>query len=240
MSSSVSAPAYHDHLRRFKPISLKFRGVYDRLEAGIEAARDILFDRWHRLDFGGLIPRDDLVTEFPTAQSQATAYEACSGAAVRTMVFEAMRAAARNGFAFDNFVDIGSGKGKACLYAAREFPFRRVIGVEFSPPLVAVAIRNARRLGMTNVEFVTQDATCYDLPAGNTLVMIFNPFEHQALEDFVVHNHDHFRTNQSMIGYSNDRHRPSLARLEFDTVYRDAILKRSIHQRRASAGSADS
>jgi hypothetical protein len=43
------------------------------------------------------------------------------------------------------FIDIGSGKGRVLLLAA-EFPFRKIVGVEFSPELHATAQRNLTRL----------------------------------------------------------------------------------------------
>lgn len=39
------------------------------------------------------------------------------------------------------FVDFGSGKGRALLCAAA-FPFKRIVGVEWSPDLCAIARRN--------------------------------------------------------------------------------------------------
>ena len=42
------------------------------------------------------------------------------------------------------FIDIGSGKGRAMLIAA-EFPFRRVLGIEFARELISVAVRNVGR-----------------------------------------------------------------------------------------------
>lgn len=39
------------------------------------------------------------------------------------------------------FLDLGSGKGRMVLSAAR-FPFRRIIGVELSNDLTAIARRN--------------------------------------------------------------------------------------------------
>src|SRR5690242_13468196 len=42
------------------------------------------------------------------------------------------------------FIDFGSGKGRALLMAS-EFPFRKVIGIEFSPELHAVAQNNIRQ-----------------------------------------------------------------------------------------------
>ena len=43
-----------------------------------------------------------------------------------------------------SFVDYGGGKGRVCMVAAQS-GFRRVVGVEFSPELCAVARRNMER-----------------------------------------------------------------------------------------------
>lgn len=44
------------------------------------------------------------------------------------------------------FVNIGCGKGKA-LVIAGQFPFRRLVGVEFSPSLVRLCRENMRKTG---------------------------------------------------------------------------------------------
>jgi SAM-dependent methyltransferase len=74
----------------------------------------------------------------------------------------------------DVFLDLGSGKGRAVFLAA-QYPFRRVIGVELSPELHAVAVQNLRRFG-SRVELVNADATEYELPADVTVLFLFNPF----------------------------------------------------------------
>ena len=64
----------------------------------------------------------------------------------------------------DVFLDLGSGKGRVVLEAARR-PFRRVIGVEISPELNAIAARNLeasrRRLRAQDVRFITADANAH-------------------------------------------------------------------------------
>lgn len=61
------------------------------------------------------------------------------------------------------FVDLGSGKGRVLLLAS-EFPFKKVIGVEFSPELHAIAEQNIRSYRSESqkcraVECICQDAT---------------------------------------------------------------------------------
>jgi predicted RNA methylase len=78
------------------------------------------------------------------------------------------------------FIDIGAGMGRAVLLAA-EMPFRQVIGVELHPALVRVARRNVaawRNAGRvkTPARIVQADAVEFALPAGPTVLFLFNPF----------------------------------------------------------------
>jgi SAM-dependent methyltransferase len=83
----------------------------------------------------------------------------------------------------DVFVDLGSGKGRAVLLAA-EHPFRRVMGVEISPLLHAIARRNverARGLKCRTIELVQADATKWAIPDDATVLFFFNPFDGEVL-----------------------------------------------------------
>jgi SAM-dependent methyltransferase len=79
----------------------------------------------------------------------------------------------------DVFVDLGSGMGRMVLRAA-EYPFKRVIGVELSPELHAMAVENLRGVGDRRqgceVELVCADVLAYDFPADATVVFLYNPF----------------------------------------------------------------
>lgn len=79
----------------------------------------------------------------------------------------------------DVFLDLGSGKGRAVLLAARH-PFGRVIGVELSDRLNAIARRNLaarrHRLRCRDVELVTADVVDYRIPDDVSVVYIFNAF----------------------------------------------------------------
>ncbi len=80
----------------------------------------------------------------------------------------------------DVFIDYGSGLGRAVILAAT-FPFRRVIGVEFSSELnqrAAAILDTVRgRLACRNIELITADAGTYELPDDVNVVYFFNPFE---------------------------------------------------------------
>jgi len=85
----------------------------------------------------------------------------------------------------DAFLDYGSGKGRVVILAAMR-PFSRVIGVEISEHLCAIARRNVRkarkRLLCPRVEIVTANAADYALPDEATVVHFFDPFRDEILE----------------------------------------------------------
>lgn len=82
------------------------------------------------------------------------------------------------------FLDLGSGKGRAVLLAAT-LPFRRVIGVEFSPHLSALAQHNLDvahpHLRCGHVELVTTAAEDYNVPDDVSIVYLYNPFKGEAM-----------------------------------------------------------
>ncbi len=80
----------------------------------------------------------------------------------------------------DVFIDFGSGKGRVVLEAAARYPFKRVIGVELSEELNAVARRNLEKLSgrliCPDVQLVTSDALEYQVPDDVTIAYFYNPF----------------------------------------------------------------
>lgn len=83
-----------------------------------------------------------------------------------------------------NFIDLGSGLGRVVLMAA-EFPFARVVGVEFSPQLHETAKDNLSRSSIRrqagSVELLLQDAREYTPPPGNCIIYMGNPFRENVM-----------------------------------------------------------
>jgi SAM-dependent methyltransferase len=79
----------------------------------------------------------------------------------------------------DVFLDLGSGKGRVVLLAAR-YPFGRVIGVELSDRLTSIARSNVEacraRLRCVRIELVTADVTTYPIPDDVSVVYMNNAF----------------------------------------------------------------
>jgi SAM-dependent methyltransferase len=77
------------------------------------------------------------------------------------------------------FVDYGSGKGRALLLAS-EFPFKRVIGLEFSPELHATAQQNIAKYHPPERKCAAVESLCMDfldfvLPLEPLVLFFFNP-----------------------------------------------------------------
>ena len=75
----------------------------------------------------------------------------------------------------DTVLDLGSGAGNDCFVArAATGPDGRVIGVDFTPEMIAKAKENARRLGHQNVEFRQGDIEELPLSACMVDVVVSN------------------------------------------------------------------
>jgi hypothetical protein len=78
------------------------------------------------------------------------------------------------------FVDYGSGKGRALLLAS-DYPFPRITGVEFSPELHQAALRNvARYRGPAQrcweIGSLCADAAAFDPPDAPCVLFFYDPF----------------------------------------------------------------
>jgi SAM-dependent methyltransferase len=85
------------------------------------------------------------------------------------------------------FIDLGSGKGQALLLAAH-YAFKRVIGVEYSETLTAIALANVRAAtGLTcqSVECICEDATEFDLPHDRAVLYLYDPFQGKVMDEVV-------------------------------------------------------
>lgn len=99
-----------------------------------------------------------------------------------------------------SFVDFGSGKGRVLLVASH-YPFREVVGVEFSPALHQIAEDNIRRYQSParrcrRVRSVCADATTFALPEHDCVLYFNNPFAEPVFAQVLAnvraaHEHSH-------------------------------------------------
>jgi len=193
---------------------------------GIE---DYLFEKMNRLNLEAIVNREILKTSVRSNLKHATFYQPITCRHLKFIFNEAMKTQ----IPFDHFIDIGSGKGKACFYAARTRKFKKITGVEFSMSLVKVANRNKSIDGHRNISFLNEDAATYSLPDAKCLIFLFNPFDDIILERFIANNYGHFKRHQSVIAYAYDVHRETLLLNGFRTIMRAADRKLSLYRFKA-------
>lgn len=141
--------------------------------------RDRDFDRIHAVETAGIVHLYglDIASE---NRELGTRYQATNPAVFRDLVA---------GLSIDYrdfvFVDFGSGKGRALILAS-EFPFRKIVGVEFSAELNEIARRNLEsfrsgRPHCPEFELVCVDAVQYDIPDEPAVLYFYNPFDERVL-----------------------------------------------------------
>ncbi len=75
----------------------------------------------------------------------------------------------------DTVVDLGSGAGNDCFIARAETgPEGRVIGIDFTPEMIARAQRNAQKMGFDNVEFYQGEIDKNPLPDATADIVVSN------------------------------------------------------------------
>jgi Methyltransferase domain len=204
-------------------LKYRFSEQIKRILFGFE---DRIYELVNGYDFSGVVPAKDLVTDYKISLEHATAYQAVWNRNLRELFKEAKK----TGYKFENFIDIGSGKGKACFYAHSKHMFDNIIGIDFSQPLLEIAIKNKGKIKSQNISFNNADASEYKLPQQNNFIFMFNPFDSVVLEKFITNNIEHFKKNNSLIAYANDIERLSLTKFGFETIFRNQSRKISLYR----------
>jgi SAM-dependent methyltransferase len=155
-------------------------GAVWALRAGASGRRRVkrlerAFDREHGVDTAGVVRLDELSFRH-VHKSRGVRYEG-----ILPEAFDALLDGVPIGDGELTFVDLGAGKGRALLLASL-LPFRRIVGVELSPELVAVAARNVERFAgprmrCHELSVECADATTWEFPDEPLLVYLFNPFD---------------------------------------------------------------
>lgn len=95
-------------------------------------------------------------------------------------LFEQIMQALPIDFAAFTLIDLGAGKGRALLMAS-DYPFKKIIGVEFMPDLCKAARENitnysGERRRCMQIGMACMDACDFKFPDGPLVVYLFNPF----------------------------------------------------------------
>jgi SAM-dependent methyltransferase len=133
------------------------------------------FDAEHGTDTSGLIAAEELLDSRHKKNIHNTGFYATAPS-----MFHQALARMQIDFECFTFIDLGAGKGRVMLLASN-FPFQRVLGVEFIPQLQAIATRNislyqpaARRC--QDVECLLSDVRDFVFPPGPLVIFMWHPF----------------------------------------------------------------
>ena len=147
----------------------------------------------------------------------------------------------------DVFVDLGCGAGRVLVLASCG-GYRSVIGVDIDANLLACASANVdcfrRRFGSHNsqVQLQNMSAGRYLIPAQNSTIFLFNPFDPVVMEQFLELNRERMQAVQVTFVCINPRVGEVLERFSFRAVHEwpHAEFARTVRVYRRSGDKADS
>ena len=150
------------------------------------------FDQLHGTDTSGLIPAGKIARGTTVKPAELTAYYGIAPSILQTLLdLWLQRLAPLAPIAQTVFLDVGAGKGRACLLASR-FPFLRVEGIELNRALARIALANVEiwqrtphAAQLAPIALHHADALRHLLPAEPTLAFLFHPFELPILRRFL-------------------------------------------------------
>ncbi|WP_281784575.1 class I SAM-dependent methyltransferase [Sinimarinibacterium flocculans] len=140
------------------------------------------FDLAHGIDTSGYIPAAECAGDSGMAAS-ISPYAGSQPSIIRTVLASLPHTSAYA------FVDIGCGKGRP-LVVASEFSFQRIVGVEWSPQIAALACANAdviaaRHPERARIEIEVGDATIVRAPTTNVVFYMYHAFDRELVAALV-------------------------------------------------------
>jgi hypothetical protein len=181
--------AFHGYMGTFKLCVTKaFQFIFwftpsHRRARTVAIDRDLEFDRKWGVDTSGFIVPDKSKVVGPN-WINGSGYQGIDPAALEQVLRE---------LPIDHehfsFVDFGSGKGRAILVAS-SFPFRKILGVEYSEQLIDIARHNLSRFPKNarrceEIDLVCADAATCLIPKGPLVIFLYNPFGKAIMEKLV-------------------------------------------------------
>lgn len=84
--------------------------------------------------------------------------------------------------ASDHVVDMGGGKGRACIYIADQLGCKAT-GIEYDADIFVQALENLKNMkSNAHVDFINQSAEKYEILEDENVFFFFNPFSEKILE----------------------------------------------------------
>lgn len=204
---------------------MQTHGFSGFVHALVYRATNNYYERRLGVDTGGYLKPEDL--GFTNAEFNA--YTPIGYRAVYTMLERIPLDKSQSAF-----LDYGAGKGRALVVAAT-FPFKRVIGIELSAPLLEAAKSNINKMRhkcAACVELYQIDATQYVVPKDVNVIYFYNPFKGRVLQDVVDNIHDSYKQHPRKIYIlfcNNDRFEKAIANQDWITrIYQKSLNARFV------------
>jgi SAM-dependent methyltransferase len=161
------------------------------LKERVRACEDWWFDTTRHVQTSGLVQRPraatQIVGEIRDSHMYGPVRVANAHAALRDLPLGGTQNSGAGGGDYSQytFIDMGSGKGRV-LFVAAEYPFRKVMGVEFSKDLHEEAVANLKQYNYrgrrcADIEPVLADAREFEFPDDNLVIYLFNPFGEEVM-----------------------------------------------------------
>jgi SAM-dependent methyltransferase len=149
-------------------------GFRATLEAASSRLRDYAFDVRYGTDTVERVPLSQLDISYDSVR-KGNRYQP-TGAGAFKAIMQALTLPPG-----EVFVDFGSGKGQVLMLAAR-YPFKRIVGIEFSEKLCAIAKANIQKFKTREtvaaaIDIVADDVMRYTFRDDETVFYFFIPFD---------------------------------------------------------------
>jgi hypothetical protein len=191
--------ARHGVIGTIKLLPTNLRNVARTLSPSAIAARrrDRDFDRRHSTITSGFIPLGALGISGQSV-AHGNAYEP-----IPPGRFDEMMRVLPSDLSDFIFIDYGSGRGRALLLASY-YPFKEIIGIEFSQRLHQDAVLNLQKYRPPervcyNSKSLLLDATQFVPPPDPTIVLFNNPFDREIMSVVLQRIESAHRSQQSPI-----------------------------------------
>jgi SAM-dependent methyltransferase len=157
-------------------------GVKRGLEAGTSIIEDWLFDYRHQSETSSKLEIGDYEPSLKHLK-HVVPYQPVPARSFRYLMRQLMLPP-------DSvFVDVGCGKGRALLLVA-DRGFKRLVGIDISPKLCAVAERNLsvlrERRAAPEVSVVAADILEYQFRHDENVFFLYNPFDEVVISQFLA------------------------------------------------------
>ena len=156
------------------------RRIWDHIK------ENVFFDIKYGTNTASWLP----VEEFPQHirnLEHGVRYRASYTSEVKRGIDQAIKYLGSEGYSEEqvHFTDIGCGKGKVIVQAAKEYDFKRVTGIDYNQDLLETATKNCKRAKARRVELTHADATTYNDFSEVNIVYLYNPFDEKILSKVI-------------------------------------------------------